>query len=54
MSKTLTALLLALAPAPAMAAGIVPLPEPSAMVLLAFGVAGVLIGRKFSSKRPLD
>jgi hypothetical protein len=48
MSKTLIALLLGLAPAsPAVAAGSVPLPEPSALFLLA-------IGRKFSSKRPHD
>jgi PEP-CTERM motif len=55
MSKTLIALLLGLAPAsPAVAAGSVPLPEPSALFLLALGVAGVAIGRKFSSKRPHD
>lgn len=40
---------------PAMAGtGSVPLPEPSALFLLTLGVAGVAIGRKFSSKRPRD
>lgn len=40
---------------PALAAGgSVALPEPSAMLLLSLGVAGVAIGRRFSSKRPRD
>jgi hypothetical protein len=56
ISKNLFALFLALAPAsPAWAGtGSVALPEPSALFLLALGVAGVAIGRKFSSKRPRD
>lgn len=40
---------------PALAAnGSVALPEPSALLLLSMGVAGVAIGRRFSSKRPRD
>lgn len=56
ISKNLTALFLGLAPlAPAWAgSGSVALPEPSALFLLGLGVAGVAIGRKFSSKRPRD
>jgi hypothetical protein len=47
----LTALLVT----PAVAAsGSVALPEPSALLLLSMGVAGVAIGRRFSSKRPRD
>ena len=34
--------------------GSVELPEPSALLLLSMGVAGVAIGRRFSSKRPRD
>lgn len=42
-------------PVPAYAAGgSVQLPEPSGMVLLALGFAGVAVGRRFSSKRPRD
>lgn len=37
--------------APAHAAGSIALPEPSGMMLLALGVAGVLIGRAVSGKR---
>lgn len=55
ISTNIAALFLGLAPAtPALAAGTVALPEPSAMFLLALGVVGVAIGRKFSSKRPRD
>jgi hypothetical protein len=36
------------------ASGSVALPEPSALLLLSMGVAGVAIGRRFSSKRPRD
>ncbi|MEW9855707.1 PEP-CTERM sorting domain-containing protein [Novosphingobium sp. M1R2S20] len=36
------------------ASGSIPLPEPSALVLLTLGIAGVAIGRKFSAKRPRD
>ncbi|VWX46904.1 PEP-CTERM sorting domain-containing protein [Novosphingobium sp. 9U] len=52
----LTAAVLAAACAtPALAAsGSVALPEPSAMLLFGLGVAGVAIGRRFSSKRPRD
>jgi len=42
------------AASPAHAAGGIPLPEPSSMLLLAMGVAGVAIGRKLSSKRGGD
>lgn len=42
------------ASSPAYAAGGIPLPEPSSMLLLALGVAGVAIGRKFSTKRGED
>jgi hypothetical protein len=55
ISNHLTALFLALACAtPAYAVESVVLPEPSALFLLALGVAGVAIGRKFSTKRPRD
>jgi hypothetical protein len=42
------------ASSPAHAAGGIPLPEPSSMLLFGLGVAGVAIGRKFSSKRGED
>lgn len=49
------AVLTATCTAPALAAsGSVALPEPSALLLLGLGVAGVAIGRRFSSKRPRD
>lgn len=34
--------------------GSIALPEPSALLLLGMGIAGVAIGRRFSSKRPRD
>ena len=40
--------------APAFAADSVPLPEPSTLTLLSLGAAGVLIGRRFSRKRPSE
>jgi hypothetical protein len=40
-----------LAPVPAFAADATRLPEPSGLLLLAMGVAGVVIGRRFSTKR---
>lgn len=40
-----------LAPMPAFAAEATRLPEPSGLFLLAMGVAGVVIGRRFSRKR---
>ncbi|HUD30345.1 MAG TPA: PEP-CTERM sorting domain-containing protein [Novosphingobium sp.] len=43
-----------LASSPAYAAGGIPLPEPSSMFLLALGVVGVAVGRRFSSKRGED
>jgi uncharacterized membrane protein YfcA len=49
------AVLTSLVSTPAFAAdGSVALPEPSALLLLSMGVAGVAIGRRFSSKRPRD
>lgn len=42
------------ASSPAYAASGIPLPEPSSMLLFGLGVAGVAIGRKFSSKRGED
>jgi len=40
---------------PAFAAGgSVQLPEPSALVLLSMGVSGVVLGRRFSRKKPRD
>lgn len=44
----------AVASSPAHAAGGIPLPEPSSMLLFGLGVAGVAIGRKLSSKRRED
>ncbi|WP_232493014.1 PEP-CTERM sorting domain-containing protein [Novosphingobium kaempferiae] len=41
-------------PVPAFAAGGIPLPEPSSMLLLGLGVVGVAVGRKLSSKRRED
>ena len=55
LPTALTAAVLSLVLAlPAYAQGTVALPEPSAMLLLGMGVAGVAIGRRFSSKRPRD
>ena len=54
ISRYLTALHLGLLPTPAFARGIVSLPEPSGMFLLALGIAGVAIGRRLSSRRPRD
>lgn len=39
---------------PAWASGGVPLPEPSGLMLLGLGVAGVIVGRHLSSKREND
>ena len=39
---------------PAHAAETVTLPEPGMLTMLALGAAGVLIGRRLSSKRPRD
>lgn len=39
---------------PAYAANSTDVPEPGALTLLSLGVAGVLIGRRFSRKPPQD
>ena len=39
---------------PACASGGTPLPEPSSLFLLGIGVAGVVVGRRFSRKRRPD
>ncbi|MFS0850113.1 PEP-CTERM sorting domain-containing protein [Novosphingobium panipatense] len=53
--KVLPAIIAAsLPPFPAHAAGGIPLPEPSGLMLLGIGVAGVVIGRRFSVKRRDD
>ena len=41
-------------PAAAHAADSTSLPEPSSLALLGIGVAGVILGRRLSSKRPRD
>nr|WP_237449701.1 PEP-CTERM sorting domain-containing protein [Novosphingobium silvae] len=43
-----------MAATPAHAAGGIPLPEPSSLLLLAMGVVGVAVGRRLSSKRRED
>jgi hypothetical protein len=43
-----------LAASPAWASVGTPLPEPSGALLMALGAAGVLIGRKLSTKPPKD
>lgn len=45
---------LALAASPAWAASTIPLPEPSSAFLMALGMAGVLIGRRLSTKTPKE
>ncbi len=54
-SHILTGLLVSLlSAAPAHAAGSIVLPEPGALTLLSIGVAGVLIGRRFARKPPVE
>jgi hypothetical protein len=43
-----------LAPSPAFAADVAVLPEPSGLVLLGIGVAGVWLGRRFSRGKDKD
>lgn len=43
-----------LAADPALASGGTPLPEPSGILLLGLGIAGVAIGRRLSSRRTRD
>jgi hypothetical protein len=43
-----------LAASPAYASGGIELPEPSGLLLLGMGVAGVLLGRRFSTKNDPD
>lgn len=43
-----------LVPAPAFAADVAVLPEPSGLVLFGIGVAGVWIGRRFSKGKSKD
>lgn len=53
--RYLPALVAALVSAtPAYASGGTPLPEPSSLFLLGMGVAGVVVGRRFSRKRHQD
>ncbi|MCC6827638.1 MAG: PEP-CTERM sorting domain-containing protein [Novosphingobium sp.] len=40
--------------APAHAAGVVSLPDPSGLMLFSLGVVGVIVGRQASRKRPRD
>ncbi|GGC31619.1 hypothetical protein GCM10011371_18800 [Novosphingobium marinum] len=55
MYRTGFASLLSLAlAAPAYAAGSTPLPDPDGMTLLALGLAGLIIGRRWASKRSGD
>jgi len=51
LTVTIPALLVA---NPAWASVGTPLPEPSGALLMALGAAGVLIGRKLSTKPPKD
>lgn len=55
LSRYIPALACALfMPVAAHAADSASLPEPSSLALLGIGVAGVLLGRRLSSKRPQD
>lgn len=55
MRRFASSVLIALASiSPAYASGSTPLPEPSGLLLLGLGVAGVVIGRRFARKRGGD
>lgn len=53
-SGWIAALVLLAKPAMAEAGGSTPLPEPSSTVLLALGIAGLLVGRRFARKGSED
>lgn len=54
LSLFLTPLAALLVAAPAHASGGIELPEPSGLLLLGMGIAGVVLGRRFSTKNDAD
>lgn len=53
-SGWIAALVLLVKPAMAQAGATTPLPEPSSTLLLALGIAGLLVGRRFARKETED